>query len=555
MFEFKDYMYINDGINPLRHQKRVINGGMAIVSGDDDNEIEYENSDDEDKSLDALLRRKQKYEIEGIEVEEPMEIDISGLDSEISRLSKIKDDLTDEINKANQNIEKRTRLLSMPMDDEKREVVLKGIEDLRGSIETKTEELNKTDAEIDKLSQYSYHLKFNTDDPKKVKEIARLNDNFYKTGMLRQELMEKRIEIENSLKRDGNSPKETEKLNKILENIDRQLAINSNNLFTIKNSLKKHENKVGIVKRKVKLPNTYDDHYKYVLLRELRDLKDIHDDVLQMENRELALKIRSEYNRIVDELKIYDKLNPVSIYEGLEDIYTRTHENPIYNDLREMRSKGERGELNELIFERNPKMLSIIDKDKSILYTTKDPEAFNRKFIDDIGRLGLTETQYDNLLNAMNIDFVKDKTIWETKAFYDKNSYDDSEDNTRYTQAKFKGTKNFYINDKVGIDFDFIFNADGLVQNIKYDLFNISNQKVIASGNLLRDNPEGYKYFILENNKDALQYFNVSKNYNSYILPRLTDTNELINISNGKFRKFPKSYLINFDKRKKKASL
>ena len=67
MMIFKDYMYINDGINPLRHQKRVINGGMAIVSGDDDNDIEYENSDDEDKSLDALLKRRQKYEIEGAE--------------------------------------------------------------------------------------------------------------------------------------------------------------------------------------------------------------------------------------------------------------------------------------------------------------------------------------------------------------------------------------------------------------------------------------------------------------------------------------------------------
>lgn len=206
-------------------------------------------------------------------------------------------------------------------------------------------------------------------------------------------------------------------------------------------------------------------------------------------------------------------------------------------------------------------LLTFIDKDESKAYNTKDMNGLNNDFIQTLKNIGMSDDDIKNkVLEKLNFDVVKDNTIWELKAF-GKNSYD-VEKYDRYSKAKFYGSEltTIVFNDKNGkkkyyeLQYDFKIKNNKVV-DISYVLQPKYNQTNIYVGSIIKSNPNGYNYYIMENNKDTIQYINPLKDDNwKNIDNQIKQGKKGINIPNSKFLKFPKSYIENFNKIRLKKS-
>jgi hypothetical protein len=210
-------------------------------------------------------------------------------------------------------------------------------------------------------------------------------------------------------------------------------------------------------------------------------------------------------------------------------------------------------------------LLSFIDKDFSDIKNTKDETSLNPSFIQKLKDIGMNSDDIkEQVLDKINIDGIKKDTLWEIKAF-GKNSYN-NENFDRYSKAKFRGSEPFIIrvNKTNSKNFDlyevkYYFNIDyinGKVKNINYTLnkklpkWEGSGNKLISAGYILNNNPNGYNYYILENNKDVIQYTNPLKteNWNDINNQLKNTTKNKIKIPNTDFIKFPIQYIENYEK-------
>lgn len=216
------------------------------------------------------------------------------------------------------------------------------------------------------------------------------------------------------------------------------------------------------------------------------------------------------------------------------------------------------GAKGEAVITSNPILLALIDKDTSDAKSSGLLSAYNDVFISALADLGFTnEFIEENILKYSNFDIVKDDTVWEIKSFY-KDSYTTEEGVQGYSQAKFYGggtilttpsegtmeikvkgkKKNLIVPAGSTIKIDYKINRlhDGKV-NFNVDIIYGPNKQVIQ---LLPKNK--YNYYILEFNKDVIQYFDIGKKYNwdTYIEPN--KDKKKIKIPNSAFIKLPNLY-------------
>lgn len=209
-------------------------------------------------------------------------------------------------------------------------------------------------------------------------------------------------------------------------------------------------------------------------------------------------------------------------------------------------------------------LLTFLDKDESDIFDTKDINAYNPKFINDLNDIGLKgDALKEQVLDKMNIDAVKGNTIWELKAF-GKNSYDPKYNREDYSKAKFRGSEPFKIqinkpNGKYDLwtmkytinknpDDDKILNINYKIESNFPSWDNRTPKKFI--GNILKDNTNGYNYYILENNRDKIQYINPLQQDNwDNIIKHFKDNPSIkkVNIPNLKFIKYPKEYIDRYE--------
>lgn len=204
----------------------------------------------------------------------------------------------------------------------------------------------------------------------------------------------------------------------------------------------------------------------------------------------------------------------------------------------------EKGNISEDELIDNPALLTIIDRDNSKLYNTKEFGGYNPEFIQTLKDFGRDDEYIKNkILSYVNIDGIKDNTIWELKAF-GKNSYTNNENEEgKYSTAKFLGgTTNFNDINKKSYKIDYFIKKNGdKVKNIGYKIS--SYGKILFKGNILKENPNGYNYYVLENNKDGIQYYNIGneenfdKGYN-----QIKSGKEYVNILNKDFTKFSSQF-------------
>jgi len=600
MNKLKDLMYINEGHNPYNRQgiKGGMIGGMAFTSGEDEDELGYEDSDDEDQSLDKLLEKKKKYEQEGKEVDVEEEVNMKELEQELFHLN---DEITHiqhhylgtrkRINEADvkyQNLMKdfptKEKMFNMYVskyekdkdnlpEDKKVKLteLIEGLETdmaevarvkrLKESLERRQDTYIKNGEKLilerSDLENTISHIKYKPKGERQIKEYNKIIDEYKKFNNNLKKLRSDRADLSSEyerLKFTDKSKLNRLELAELLDTVDKkfnkikEMEEEDRQLMKKIDSIDKKRDKFKADKhtkiKTVKLDPTYTVEYKHRLETELDDLYDQYHDANRMNNTKYLQNIQMNIDKIKRELtQHYNVVFDDTIPNPKPDI------NPIYDTtLAHLRGK-DKGDANEQIFLQNPKILSFVDKDTSPLKLSSDKESYSQDFQDYLTKIKLSNLGIKKLLNSVNIDFIKDGTIWEAKTFH-KPSYDPgyNEDEHNYTQAKFKGTKNIWLDNGLTMDFDFDFNAKNQIRNIRYIVYDQSGKRV-KTGDLLDPSPKGYyNYFILENNRDAMQYINVSKIYDSFIRPKLNTTSDKINIPNSMFRKFSKRYLRDFDK-------
>lgn len=589
-----------------RYMRGGMIGGMAKVSIEGDSDIEYENSDDEeDETLERLLKTKEgKHKIEGEEYEieqeikEDIEHDVEKLEESIYRLEKDQKRLTERI-KRNRDImtdkntspEKATELAGVigketkflrdiigkinedtkslvdyGYSDTNKKAVLERRNELKKLLKSRDEQQKETDEAAEKLSEYRVAFF------EKQAKIAELDAQFEKLNFTPQlafamaKTNPAKLKVMMNLTKKLDSEKDAliDEMEEISKKINalQPILVRHNETKEKFESLKALDNKTKkksynktvtkTTKTKAKKPDTVSDIYKDRLLSEIDDLRDIYNDAKAIGNAKLENKALRDFHMMRDELEnVFGKSLPDNFMDTRK---TNATSNPIYDRVitpiyqAGIKSSMDSAEINKLksdaneqIFIDRPELLQMVDKDRTTPIKSTEDVAFNDSFINSIDGLNLTQKERKSLLDGINVDIVKGNTIWEVKTFF-KDSYDPNYNRStqNYSQVKFEGTKGFTLGKGRLIDFEFDFKPNGKVDNIIYRIY--KNNALIDSGNVLRPNATGYNYYIMENNNDALQYFNVSKNYHSFIQPLLGRSGN-INIPNSKFSKLPKKYI------------
>lgn len=214
-------------------------------------------------------------------------------------------------------------------------------------------------------------------------------------------------------------------------------------------------------------------------------------------------------------------------------------------------------------------LLTFIDKDNSQIYDSKDERAYNPIFIAELKKLGVKQDEIDKVLKTANFDALKDNTIWELKAF-GKKSFDPNYKDEKYSKAKFYGSEPFVIIGdkwyKMRYQY-FIDESNEKIRNIGYQIREMpykdknkpfQDLKLVSNGMLLKPNPQGYNYYILENTKDRIQYTNaLAKDTFKEITNFFTNnpSKKMVNIPNAKFLKLPPQYVERYEATRLKKNI
>ncbi len=269
---------------------------------------------------------------------------------------------------------------------------------------------------------------------------------------------------------------------------------------------------------------------------------------------------------VIDKNNKNKKVDGNEIRKKFDDLKSDDERKKFLFDIISVYEKGNKSE-DKLIDKEI--LLSFIDKDFSKIYDTKEEQGLNPDFIKVLKDIGLSSNEIKNqVLKKINIDAVKDNTVWELKAF-GKNSYSDDY-SKRYSKAKFFGSEPFKIriekaNGKFDLyELDYKINDDLPNEKIKNITFTLrypkkpwETKQIIKVGNILKPNPNGYNYYIMENNQDTIQYINPYKKNNWKNLEQqfINPNNKKANIPNKELIKFPRQYVDNFNKIRLKKNI
>ena len=210
-----------------------------------------------------------------------------------------------------------------------------------------------------------------------------------------------------------------------------------------------------------------------------------------------------------------------------------------YNYLLRLIASKISGVYGESAITQKPILLTLIDKDTSKAKSSMEISAYNPVFINAIRDMGFDDTFIiNNILKYSNFDIVKKNTVWELKSFY-KDSYATIEGTQSYSNAKFFGGNTIITTPSgTNVKLNYKINKlkDGKV-NFNVHIETGATKRIIQ---LLPHNK--YKYYILEFNKDAIQYFDVGNQYNwdEYIVKNKEERS--IKLPNEAFIKLPSSY-------------
>lgn len=381
-----------------------------------------------------------------------------------------------------------------------------------------------------------------------VDEFNEENDNINKTLKHMDELIELYIDakIEGDSKYKNINITEFNKLNDDLDEnkmTEEEKKIRKDIFDKFNNVKNKSENELRQM-RKNENNNMFYDQMKDFGIKKAEEVK---NDYLNNPNKrnEIRDKWLGEWEKSKERIKFDNIKSNAEKAEYLENFILNV----------------EKGNVSENKLIDKDILLTFIDKDDSKAYNTKDMIGLNNDFIQTLKNIGMSDDDIKNkVLEKINVDVVKDNTIWELKAF-GKNSYD-VEKYDRYKKSKFYGSEptTIVFNDKIGnkkyyeLYYNFIKNDDK-VKNVKYSIYSKYKPTNIYVGNILKNNPNGYNYYIMENNRDTIQYINPLKDDNwKNIDNQIISGKKEINIPNSKFIKFPKTYVENFNKIRLKKS-
>jgi hypothetical protein len=438
--------------------------------------------------------------------------------------------------------------------------IIEDYEKIIDEVSKRPEIKNYTDKEIDEiLSDYPTYTQKQAEESGKIlqEDAQRKTDNLIMALMKagKKEDARKFLDPVNMAKVNEKLEKlKSDMIDKMREanNIYNDKVIEINRKVLLAKTINDLKNRFDGLKE-AKMANKTDPTTKHI--KDFIGVNPIMKQIFNMANTEAASELWDyPFDNAADREKLYNKYIDYKKYPFDKFIikYPTDKEQQDYISKRiSSKISGMKGE--QAITDR-PILLTLIDKDTSKAKSSMMMSAYNQEFIFTLTGLGFDpDFIINNVLKFSNFDIVKKDTVWELKSFF-KDSYTKDGGTQTYTNAKFYGGTTVLITPvdgtienqkktiiipkgtKIVLDYKINKLANGRVNfnvHIKYGV----DKKIVQ---LLPHN--SYKYYILEFNKDAIQYFDVGNQYNwdTYISPNKEERN--LELPNRAFIKLPNAY-------------